>query len=264
MIKSVFVAAAVLALTSLCGCHAQGSYSARRLSAWHQVAAPKEGSTELHQANYSRQEWDVTLAHGHPTAYLLSGGMSHAHLPFRIAFNTERRGDQFAVRVSDGWLVGFNAGEWGGSLWWFSPDGRRRYKVSDDQVISFVQTPMGLLAPEGLAHLTHSDGKIIRLTRTAHGHWQSADFAALGDAPYAAALDTDGSLVVITLRRLVWVLPTGEVRVLLQNGVWSWLYPNSMVRDGAGDFYVGMRRYVVRIKTGPAGIRLDWLLPPKQ
>ncbi len=261
--RSVSVAAAVLALITLCGCHAQGSYSAGRLSAWHQVAAPKEGSAEMHQASFSRQEWGVTLAQEQPYASLLNRGERHADLPFLLPVNADYRGRQFAVRVADGWLVGFNAGEWGGHLWWFSPDGRKRYKVSDDQTTGFVQTPMGLLAPEGLAHLSLSRGKIIRLTRTAQGRWQSADFAALGDAPSAAALDADGSLVVITTRKLVRVLPTGEV-ILLQNGVWWGLYPNSMVRNGAGDFYVGMRCYVVRVSTSPAGTRLDWLLPPKR
>lgn len=256
------MSAAVLALTTLCGCHAQGPYSAGRLSAWHQATAPKEGSAELHQANYSRQEWGVTLAQGQPCAFLLNRGERHADLPFRLPINADYRGRQFAVRVADGWLVGFNAGEWGGHLWWFSPDGRRQYKVSDDQITVFVQTPMGLLAPEGLAHLSLSRDKIVRLTRTAQGRWQSADFAALGDAPYAAAVDTDGSLMVITSRKLVRVLPTGEVKVLLQNGVWWGLYPSSMVRHSAGDFYVGMRFYVVHVRTGPTGTRLDWLLPP--
>jgi hypothetical protein len=34
------------------------------------------------------------------------------------------------IRVDKGYLVGFNRGEWGGSLYWFSKDGKQYYKIS--------------------------------------------------------------------------------------------------------------------------------------
>jgi len=44
------------------------------------------------------------------------------------------------IRVRDGKLVGEDQGEWGGSLWWISKDGRRRKWLSDENVHGFVRT----------------------------------------------------------------------------------------------------------------------------
>ena len=54
-------------------------------------------------------------------------------------------GEWFSVKVSDGWIIGFNAGEFGAGLWWFSPDGKKREKISGDQVVGFFVTDAGLL-----------------------------------------------------------------------------------------------------------------------
>ena len=42
-----------------------------------------------------------------------------------------------SARVDDGWLVGFNKGEFGAALYWFSADGKQNYKISDHQVWEF-------------------------------------------------------------------------------------------------------------------------------
>ena len=62
------------------------------------------------------------------------------------------------ARVDDGWLIGFNHGEFGAALYWFSLDGNRNYKISDHQVVDFISTPDGFLAVEGLAHLGNLAG----------------------------------------------------------------------------------------------------------
>src|SRR4051812_36461461 len=52
-----------------------------------------------------------------------------------VPFNTEvtgkgrRKGRRHALHVPGGWLVGFDAGEFGGSFWWFSEDGARRHEL---------------------------------------------------------------------------------------------------------------------------------------
>ncbi len=265
-------ASLALLLLAACTCQAAPDKYPRSLTDWTAVPAPSAGSADFQQAKFSRCDWHVFLRDGQPqvTLDLISPGKGkrqHSLLPFKFGEDSETNRDrtfygrQFTTKVDDGWLVGFNAGEFGASLWWFSPDGHRRYKISDDQVVEFLVTPMGLIALQGLAHLMMSEGSIIKLTKNAQGGWQSMVLAPLGDAPEAAALDADGSLLVLTTRRQERVLPSGEVRVLLRDGVWWGFYPNSMVRARSGDFYVGMRYYVVRVRTGRAGTRLDWLLP---
>src|SRR5262245_10150706 len=54
-------------------------------------------------------------------------------LAFPLPDDVPHRGDQHTLAVSDGFLVGFDAGEWGGQLLWLAADGRRR-KLADDNV----------------------------------------------------------------------------------------------------------------------------------
>ena len=46
------------------------------------------------------------------------------------SLSLDRFGDRHVLGVADGWLVGFNAGEFGGGLWWFSFDGKRSKRIS--------------------------------------------------------------------------------------------------------------------------------------
>ena len=76
-------------------------------------------------------------------------------MPFKVPQGSAKEGlagEWFSVKISDGWIIGFNAGEFGAGLWWFSPDGKKREKISEDQVVGFFVTDAGLLALEGLAH----------------------------------------------------------------------------------------------------------------
>jgi hypothetical protein len=63
-----------------------------------------------------------------------------------------RRASAFAA-VDDGWLVGFNQGEFGAALYWFSRDGKHSYKISDHQVVDFFSLQDDVYAFEGLARL---------------------------------------------------------------------------------------------------------------
>ena len=75
------------------------------------------------------------------------------HPEFTPAVGQFRGASAFA-RVGDGWFVGFNQGEFGAALYWFSLDGQRNYKISDHQVLQFVRVWDGICAIEGLAHMT--------------------------------------------------------------------------------------------------------------
>ncbi len=233
---------------------------------WSVVAAPLAGSNDLDRANHSLCQWQLSLRNGRALVtldrnYMNNSGEDTSNLPFKIEKRRPFFGQQITAKVADGWLVGFNAGEFGASLWWFSPDGHRRYEVSKDQVVEFLHTPTGLVAVQGLAHLTLSYGSMIRLTRTAQGCWRSAVMAPLGDAPETAALDADGWIVVMGASKLMRVSPSGQVQVLRSNTSWGILYPDSMIRVGKGEFYVGMRAYLVHITITPTGAKTQWLLP---
>ena len=74
-------------------------------------------------------------------------------LPFAVTRPVSADRTPKVLRVTDGWLVAWNAGEWGGQLWWFSPDGTESDKISNDQIVAFFEAHGRLFALEGLDHM---------------------------------------------------------------------------------------------------------------
>jgi hypothetical protein len=240
------------------------------LAKWVVTAPPKEKDDDRWRvANWDiTHHWVVSLRAGVPSAKL--GGerreQAPSPLPFAIEKGTDAEGlagRRISVKVDDGWIVGFNAGEWGGWLWWFSPDGSRRYKIASDcWVNEFVATDAGLLVVEGLAHMGVNRGGIVRLTRKDDGRWHSEAFVALNEKASCVAKDADGTLLVATWRRLLRVnLTTKKVDVLVAGAFWGGLYPTSMVVTPRGTTYLGMRHGVAKVEKQGGTYRVDWLLP---
>jgi hypothetical protein len=100
-------------------------------------------------------------------------------LPFRVTGESNRSGDRHVLRVSDGWIVGFDDGEFGGGLWWFSPLGRDAIRIrppadapvhpddifAAENVLGFASVGGNSLVLMGLDHLTGRSGRIFRLVR---------------------------------------------------------------------------------------------------
>lgn len=148
--------------------------------------------------------------------------------------------------VDDGWLVGFNRGEFGAALYWFSQDGKLNYKVSDHQVVDFFSLPNGIHAIEGLAHLSMSVGSVIRIARPKAGaHWEATTVAKLPSRPRAISLLRDGTMLITLSDSLVSVGPDSKIHTLLADAPWSRLNPNSsIISPDATRLYIGMRECV--------------------
>jgi hypothetical protein len=231
-------------------------------------------------ANYSSLEWRVSVADGHICADLVPD-TERLRTGARPAFEPEADGfrgaSQFA-RVNDGWLVGFNHGEFGAALYWFSKDGRRHYRMSagrsDPQVVAFFPLGNDLGAIEGLAHLGLSKGSIIRIARTAaQDRWQVQTVVRLPAAPYAVAVPRSGPVLVVLWDCLVAFDGLRQVEPLLATAPWSGLYPNSAVLSpDEQKLYIGMRQYVGEfdLKTRqlrmllPLGANLNRLSPQEE
>src|SRR5581483_5919719 len=99
------------------------------ISTWLEVRVPPK-SDRLYRmlwedsANASTNDWRVVLKDGKPRAELVGRGVYARRQ--RPAFEPRVRefSEYEALRVDDGWLIGFNEGEWGGALYWFSANGR--------------------------------------------------------------------------------------------------------------------------------------------
>jgi hypothetical protein len=239
------------------------------LEQWIAVAPPERGSDGWFMANHDGHEWVVSLRDGHPYAKLRSGPVERSvPLPFEIEPGSAIEGlagTRHSAKVADGWLVAFNAGEFGAGLWWFSPDGKKRDKIAEAWVRDFYSTEVGVLALEGIAHMNENRGRIIRLFRDRGSRWRTEDLIDLKHAPEAAVKRTDGSLLIATTDRLLKVVPSDKTVVVLhKDAFWSGLYPNSLVVTPGGTIYLGMRHGVAKVENRGGEYKVVWLLPNKE
>ncbi|AGA26861.1 SMP-30/gluconolactonase/LRE family protein [Singulisphaera acidiphila] len=248
----------------------QGGDYPRVLEQWYVTAPPEEGSDQWFAANADvDHEWVVTPGDNGPRVH--KGGLrkeNPSSLPFAIQSGSAKEGlfgERTIAKVDDGWIVGFNAGEFGAGLWWFSPHGDRRYQISDDHIMGLIPTSSGLVGIEGLVHGSVSKGRVVRISRKTDGPWKTEPLLDLGHAPQVATKDADGSLVVATTRRLLRIFPASKKTVvILDKAFWGGLYPNSMVIAPSGTIFLGMRHGIARIEPKGRASRVSWLLPDQR
>lgn len=263
---AVFAALSACVLTS----QANPSGCARDVAQSREMVVPPASdkvSRELwgYAANYSQQAWRVSAMDGRICAQPREEG---AQIGARPAFEAKADGfrgaSQFA-RVEDGWLVAFNQGEFGAALYWFSGDGKRHYRMSeeqiDPQVVAFFPLGNGLGAIAGLDHFSISEGSIVRITRnTANDRWRVETVTRLPAAPYAIAAKKQGGNIVVMSDSLVSFDGQRGIDVLAADLPWSGLYPNSAVLSTDDKkLYIGMRQYVVEFDLPTRKLR--FLLP---
>ena len=70
--------------------------------------------------------------------------------------------------MGDGWLVGTNFGEFGGSLWWIGRRGAVRH-LARANVIELVTLGSDLYVVSGLAHMGSDTGDLLRVRQTRRG-----------------------------------------------------------------------------------------------
>jgi len=206
----------------------------------------------LYAANHSKHEWRVSVERGHVCAQLTSVKLSGQHE--RPAID----GASSFARVDDGWLVGFNHGEWGGALYWYSPDGKNKYKVSDHQIVDFFSLPNGIHAIEGMAHLSINRGSIIRIARSEpHSHWKAITVTSLFAKPYAISMHRDNAMLITLSNSLISVDTDYNISILLHDPPWGNLFPNSSVLSSDQQkLYIGMRQFVGEFDIPTKKVRL--------
>ena len=234
---------------------------------WQEVSVPPTSDQGAHMvwhfaANYSRHEWRVFAQRGEILAELTTDKPSvQAERPEFTPKDGQFKGYSRFARVDDGWLVGINKGEFGAELYWFSHDGQQNYKISEHHVVDFFSLTDGIYAIEGLAHLSMSEGSIIRIARPQpDAHWQAATVTKLPFAPYAVSVRRDGTMLVTLSDSLVSVGDDRKITTLLPDAPWTGLYPNSSVLSSDEQkLYIGMRQFVGEFDV-PAN-RLRLLIP---
>jgi hypothetical protein len=244
--------------------HAADPNFCSQIATWREVPVPSDSdpgnrAVWFYAANYSRHEWEVFNDAGEPSARLKKAGHeSRSIRPVFVPAAGEFKGASAFSAVDDGWLVGFNQGEFGAALFWFSLDGERSYQISDHQIVDFVALSDGVYAVEGLAHLGISRGSVIRVSRpNPAAHWQASTIVALPFAPYAVSVAPGDSLLMTLSESLVLFGRDHKMHDLCANAPWSGLYPNSSVlSQDAHNLYIGMRQFVAEFDLTTQRLRL--------
>lgn len=254
---------------------------------WAVYPTPKPRACEWMRANHSYAEWTVRLEN--ERLVIEPAGQRAAAWPaawpkFVVPppdGPTGRPCDDCVLRVEDGWLVGYNFGEWAGRLWWTDPNGGNGYPVPDTgntcsgapiepnsriyersitNIVSLKQSRRSVLAISGLAHLSMSFGEVSRVDKR-NGKWTTCRASSFGKVPYVAIADGEAWLVLAD-SGLFRMDEHGRLRRLATFAFLdAGLYPNSMLKLRDGTLYVGMRHFVARIMREYGGYRAELLLP---
>lgn len=159
-------------------------------------------------------------------------------------------------KVEDGYLVGYDNGEWGGSLFWFSPDGSENYKISADQVQQFVVRNKELLAITEGSNQGIPIGRLIKLV-LAKGKWISESYLKLNTISHSITV-AGNDLYVMAHKSILKIDEQKNVHVLLDKPIWgSTTILNTSVIICENVLYSGMREgvYKYNLKSG----KQEWL-----
>lgn len=160
---------------------------------------------------------------------------------------------------ASGVLFGFNRGEWGGALLWYSADGRFVKKLLDDDVVTIVPRGNTLTVFAGLNHFCLDDGRAIELV-DARDAFHVERSVELGSAPRVIVTEADGALLIAASRGLLRLTPDLRVEVVLATH-WGMFAPVSVAVGRDGTVYVGMRGVVAEVRLTSQPPSETWLSP---
>lgn len=218
-------------------------------------SGPFEQHSKLMQANYSSHEWRVSMSSGRLEITDDSNRDQENRgvvFPSHFHRTTDMMGRAMTARAGDGWLVGFNAGEFGGGLWWTNSDGERARLLTRENVQAFLSRGKDVLVFTGLAHMTYDSGTVY-LFRSTGDDAALSRIADLGSAPSAVLLENTGSVLVAVSNGVVALRPEGSIVRLYKQDKMPILYPNSITGAESGAIFVGMRFYVLRLQRRADG-----------
>jgi hypothetical protein len=235
---------------------------------WHVLAsAPDRAQLGCANRNSDRPWWRVALVDGAVRIKEDNGPDADAGVPFPTDVGKGRR---TALRIPGGWLVGFDAGEFGGNLWWFGEDGSHHRELRANghavSVRALVKLRAGILVAvsdgndaivEGAPHPPH--GRILLLQPET---LQMAPLALVPHSVNAMIREMDDTVLASTLEQIVRVHGDGTVDHLGHVGPKDELTLSTLVLDEQGILWMAAEHHVVRARPGRAALLdIEWLSP---
>ncbi|HEY8561087.1 MAG TPA: hypothetical protein VIL74_12000 [Pyrinomonadaceae bacterium] len=235
---------------------------------WVLFPAPKAESPERSCANRAiESERKVALVDG----ILSISGYTYPHaeelgkLPQNLREIVRKdkmaKGRLHIEPFENGWLIGADAGEWGGDLFWLSGDGKRKVELIEGNVRGIVKLVGGeVFILTGYAHMSDHEGKLYKLTTGENGALKAKLLSDLKTQPQAFAVESNESFLVALDDIILRVKASGRIELLKKTNFAS-LHPNSMTVTSSGVIYVGMRLFVARFVPRENGYAEEWLVP---
>lgn len=183
-------------------------------------------------------------------------------LPFALPKELQVEARDWVTRhvlaAGDELLVGFDKGEWSGSLHVFSADGTRHHQLAKGNVRGIVAFGDEVVSIEGSTGMMTSEGNLRWLHREGDA-WKQVALVPLDSEPETFVMANE-VLYIVTMKSLVRV-ELDRVATVIQPVASGGLHRESMIVDQSGAFWLGMQGFVVRL--APQGGRYDqtWFVP---
>jgi hypothetical protein len=146
------------------------------MEGWAAVPPPKDSGIGC--PNYSEDEWFVALHDGTVTPSKTIRNKSSNQLPAALADFQKKGGRKVYLQLEPHhWLLGADAGEFGGGLWLASDEVGSSELLLLDNVHGIIGVDGGAYILTGLAHLSMDEGKLYFFPT----HGSTRDLRKLGD-----------------------------------------------------------------------------------
>lgn len=208
----------------------------------------------INRSNHLNADWSVYLKNDSVRAIDLEQ-QSAPIIPLPKADSNRQRskGELSTFKVNDGYLSGSFRGEWGGDLYWFSNDGNESYKISEDEIVQFIERKGEIYAIQGLDYGGMSEGSILKIFKE-NNKWIAKEFLKLSSAPEAIALDSKQNFIIMTYSCLLKIDENLNMTLLVDKGM---QINDLIIKDNI--VYAGMRYRVYKYNLLTK--KQEWLLP---
>jgi hypothetical protein len=116
------------------------------------------------------------------------------------------------IKVDDGYLVGFDQGEFGGGLVFVDLAGNQsRPLCGNTQGICHLGSD--IVAATGVAHLSTNIGILYKVAKGDNGVWQATRWKALPGAPGESGILANGNLCIVCSGGTVEISPASEIKM---------------------------------------------------
>ena len=224
---------------------------------WRSTVRPRDGGLELPAARAAEETWEVVEREGKVDIRLHGRPAPVRERP--TASFTGATPPLRGLSTGDGWLVGFDSGASGGSLWWFRHDGKVMQHLADGDVRALRETAEGWFAFCAHAGPEGETGALIAVAKDEAGDWAAHVVVELEAGPAAVADEPGGAWLVVAGAALLRVHPNGAFERLVESRAFE-LDPVSIAVGEHALVWIGMRRYLVRLTPFGRSYREDWFV----